>query len=227
MRRRRYLHDSQSHVSTRRHTRNFARFAASSYVSGALPGSVSDPPDAVLRLNAHSASSGFPRWWDLGSGSRLSVRLHPWPAWPSLACACVARCVHLRRGCPRRLRAARMVSGRTWSSLTRSCGLAAQPTNPWPREGIHDQQCADFWRCRLAAPWQGHWRRRAGRHTSDLRRSGRHAPRAALHRHRNGVPELLPVTGHGCGRVPVFRLHRWVGHVRLVRRRTDHLAAAR
>jgi hypothetical protein len=33
-------------------------------------------------------------------------------------------------------------------------------------------------------------------------------------------------TQHAWRPVPVFRLHRWVGHLRLVRRRTDHLAAA-
>jgi hypothetical protein len=33
-------------------------------------------------------------------------------------------------------------------------------------------------------------------------------------------------TTHACEPVPVFRPHRWVDHLRLVRRRTDHLAAA-
>jgi hypothetical protein len=84
---------------------------------------------------------------------------------------------------------------------------------------VDDQPCTHLWRCRVAAPWQGHGRRRAGRDSPDLCRCSRRARGAELHRDRNRIPRLLPVTRHGCDPVPVFPLHRWVGHVRLVRRR--------
>jgi len=90
---------------------------------------------------------------------------------------------------------------------------------------VDDQPCTHFWRCRVAAPWQGHWRRRAGRDSPDLCRCSWDAGRAELHRARNRVPRLLRVTRHGCDPVPVFPVHRWVGHVRLVRRRAVHPGA--
>jgi hypothetical protein len=64
----------------------------------------------------------------------------------------------------------------------RSVCLTAQPTTGGYRMDVHDRPCTDFSRCRVEAPWQGHWRRRAGRDSSDLccrsrRARGRASPR--------------------------------------------------